>query len=575
MLCNVIYQGPSKQTEYHDYINIIYRDLITQKKELLVIEDPEFVIYEVKEEFRSFRVARQFLPLEQLIPHKIQYRNLFKEIANIAGEPYITYYKQHTSRKDRQQLFKYPYVLGADIPIETYYRVLWNDNFKNDARKEPTCIFLDIEVNQKHWNGVGIPRKGEVPIDAVTVVDDVTSTAYTFLLHTKDNPLVDDFLNNQEDFQRQLHEMFDESYPGFTYNQYMFDDELGMIMQIFTLIHSLKRDFCLIWNMSFDIQYIIERIRNLGSEPTSIMCHSDFPTTTLYYYEDHKTFDFDKKRDYFDISCYTAFLDQMIMYASLRKSQGAQKRVNLDAVGRREVGDTKLTHNDLGTFAEFSYTNYVLYVLYNIKDVLLQTAINRKCRDVFNYYNSCYNSFCQYKDGLKQTVSLSSFIYEELLKKNLILGNNINFDNYTESKKSEDADSENDGENTEEDGFDGAINGNPELNDYAGLEMFGKPSKYLFGASIDMDFSAMYPNSICTFNIFANTMIGKLYIEGAESSMNYDDDAGKEFVEDIVAKNVVFIGSKWFGMPDAYTIEQTIASELGYKPISEEPITWP
>ena len=38
--------------------------------------------------------------------------------------------------------------------------------------------------------------------------------------------------------------------------------------------------------------------------------------------------------------------------------------------------------------------------------------------------------------------------------------------------------------------FEGAINGDPELNGYNGIELFGKKSKYLYGDSIDFDFSA-------------------------------------------------------------------------------------
>lgn len=59
----------------------------------------------------------------------------------------------------------------------------------------------------------------------------------------------------------------------------------------------------------------------------------------------------------------------------------------------------------------------------------------------------------------------------------------------------------------------------------------------------------MYPNSICSFNIFAPTMIGKLFIIGGDELKNYDEDAGKEFVEDLVAKDTLFLGTKWFELP--------------------------
>ena len=49
---------------------------------------------------------------------------------------------------------------------------------------------------------------------------------------------------------------------------------------------------------------------------------------------------------------------------------------------------------------------------------------------------------------------------------------------------------ENDGEST----FEGAINGSPLLNLANGLDMYGLPSKFLYGLTIDQDFSSMYPN---------------------------------------------------------------------------------
>lgn len=555
MLCDMIYHRPSKLTEYHDYLSVVYKDLVTSKKELLTIRDPEFTIYEVKEEHRTFKKARHYIEKEKCIPHVIKYKDLYKEIADIAGEPYQTYYRTHKSNYERRTLFKYPYILGADISIETYYRVIWEQQLglEDGVQRPITTQYLDIEVNQKHWTGAGICRNGECPIDAVTIVDDCTNTAYTFLLKVPDNPQIDEFIKpeNIAKFQKALHDEFDDVYGVLTYNIYMFEHELEMIKKIFTLIHSLKRDFIMIWNMSFDIPYIIARITELGGNPLEIMCHSDFPVQQVYFKEDVNTFEFSEKRDYFEISSYTHYIDQLIQYASLRKSKGAIKKVNLGAVGQAELGDTKLDYTDVGNFIEFSYQNYWKYVMYNIKDVLLQMGIDRKCKDMTNYYLSVYNSFCAYKDGLKQTVSLRGLVYKELIVNyDMVLGNNINFTNQAKKKKNEDDD---------DDSYEGALNGDSMLNDYMGLEIFGKKSMFIFGDSIDLDFSAMYPNSICVFNIFAETMIGKLIITNCEDKLTYtvaddDDDnveldGGKEFVEDITSGNEMATGEKWFSLP--------------------------
>ena len=48
MLTDVIYQKESKITGWHDYINMVYRDLLTGEKHLYTIRDPKYIIYEVK-----------------------------------------------------------------------------------------------------------------------------------------------------------------------------------------------------------------------------------------------------------------------------------------------------------------------------------------------------------------------------------------------------------------------------------------------------------------------------------------------------------------------------------------------
>lgn len=51
------------------------------------------------------------------------------------------------------------------------------------------------------------------------------------------------------------------------------------------------------------------------------------------------------------------YIDQLINYASMRKSQGAVRRVNLGAVGKTEIGDSKLDYTDIGNFIRFSRTD--------------------------------------------------------------------------------------------------------------------------------------------------------------------------------------------------------------------------
>lgn len=564
MLCDVIYQRESKATDWHDYINFVYRDLITGDKKLFTIKDPLYEIYLVKPEFRTFKKSRDFLEKDKLVEYTIPYKNRFREVAKLATETsgdnkWRDYERTARGNQEKRHVYLYPYILGADIDIENYYISRWVHELGNDNPKELTSLFLDIEVNLKGYEG-DIPRDGECPIDAVTLIDGPTAISHTFLFKTPDNPQIDEFVTptKQAEFQNKANEMFGDDFDIKEYRCYMFDDELEMLRQLFILIHNLKRDFGMVWNgCGFDYPYFRGRLSKLGVDPKAYMCHSDFPTQTLIMYEDTDTFDFDKKRSFVTISSYTHWIDQQIQYASLRKSQGALKKVSLDFIATKEEIGSKIDHTNIGNFSTFSYNDYMLYVLYNIKDVLLQYGIDNKVNDMWRFYNQCINNRCPFKDGLKQTKSLRCLFYDLLKYQfNMVLGHNVNFVNAKYDKDPND-------EEEDDDSYEGAINADPMLNAEAGLEMFGRLSRFLFGDSIDFDFSAMYPNAMMAFNIFKTTMIGKLIINNVEHILSYDEDAGKEFVEDMIAESPVHTCHKWFGLPDYYDMGEMISKELG------------
>ena len=73
----------------------------------------------------------------------------------------------------------------------------------------------------------------------------------------------------------------------------------------------------------------------------------------------------------------------------------------------------------------------------------------------------------------------------------------------------------------------------------------------------------MYPHSIVCFNIFATTMIGKLIIPEGTIQNNYDDDLGKEYVEDLIQGDPQFIGHKWHNLSDFETLYNKLVHKYG------------
>ena len=263
MLVNIIYHGPKKQTDYNDYLDIIYKDLKTGEKKLETIESPKIEIYFAKPEARNFDYNRTFIELENAEIHVCNYKDVPFYIAKQAGSEYVNYINNAIKTGNRSKIkniHKYKYVFGSDYDIENWYKIQWFLNNHNDKEKPITKQFLDIEVDSIDIEG--FPREGECPINAVTIVDEDSMTSFTFLLRNDKNPQIKEFEDTIDEFIQELHDAFDETYGYIDYRFYMYDDERDLIKDVFKLINTLKRDFILIWNMSrVDAPYSSDTIR--------------------------------------------------------------------------------------------------------------------------------------------------------------------------------------------------------------------------------------------------------------------------------------------------------------------------
>ena len=342
MLINVIYHQPSPNTNWNDSIDIIYKDLTTGEKYLESIDNPNMEVYFTKPEFRNYDYPKFTLPINQVEPVKISCKNAPRDIAKIAGGQYVQYYNACKDTKNRnamKNMHKYKYVMASDYDPESYYRIQYSIHYKNDKPKIIDKMYSDIEVDG--INIQGFVSGGVAPINAITLIDEKTRISYTFALRNEKNPQIQELEDNIDEFIKTCHDMFDESYGVFDYRIFFYDEinEIQMIKDYFSLIHRLKRDFILFWNMGFDANYLMDRIRELGYNPADIMCHPDFKNKRCYYYEDRKNFAVKLKKDTFTISDYTVWNDQMLTYAGVRKGQSELGSVKLNIIGKNELGD--------------------------------------------------------------------------------------------------------------------------------------------------------------------------------------------------------------------------------------------
>lgn len=609
MLIDIQYVDSKKGSGQPDYLYIIWKDLDTNEKHLMAIPEPKMTIYFEKPEFRDHTYNKNYARLDTLIPVTVKNKHKIYAIAEDMGDigrQKIQNCYNTGNYKGLNEFFIYPYVFGADYDIRVWYRLQWMLSYDNDRVKTLSKGFLDIEVDT--LEAIGMPDPVYNPIDLVTLIDTSTNTSYTFSLIGVD--CEEKNLNHMNDFEQQkeierrslyanrmkqqkywssnpdilteeAHKLFDENYPGMEYNFYFYTDEAKMLVHLFELINSLKLDIIGIWNISFDIPYIIERLKVLGLDPAQVICHKDFPVKKCYFKKDTINFSVKNKSDFFHVSSYTVFTDQMINYAAIRKGQQELRSNKLNYIAEREIGDAKLDYSDFGNIKTVSYRNFLQYILYNIKDVLLQTGIEEKTTDMDTYYLTSYKNITPYESEFKQTVKLRNVQYKSFLSQGLVPGENVNGFLYNNSEHEKESD---DDEDDDDVGFEGALVGNPQLIDYFGDKLYGFTTNSIFKYSIDFDMSAFYPSTIRAMNIDPSTLIFKMILNSDQydvrggdipfngitdaqivktNSDSFSGDVAKEVMDNFQTGNYMTTANKWMNLPNIQQVYNRLKKELG------------
>lgn len=559
LLLNVFYHRPKKETKYKDYCSVLVKNVATGEKKIITIEDPKMLLYFVKPEYRDYSYVPAFRRIDMCDIKVVKYKDVIHEIVKVGGDYLRKIYGDivQLSFNAKKNLHKYPFVLGSDYSYPDYFRCEWALHYHNfNINRDITKSYLDIEVDSIDVDG--FPRSGICPINAITYIDGSNKVSYTFLLRNPENPLIEEFENNMDEFLARCHSMFDEAYPGFEYRIFMFDDELDLLKKLFEIINNLKLDFLMTWS-SFDIEFMIARIKRLGAEPSDIMCNHEFIQDELYFKKDTLHYDFKRKNDRFTITSYTVFIDQMTQYIKIRKQQKELKSVKLNMIAKKELQDEKLDYSDVANIKTLPYEDYEIFVLYNIKDVLLQYGIEEKTHDIDNILDRALVNGTGYGSLFSQTILLKNRAYISYYKQGYIVGNNRNID-YSE-RDEEDASNEEE----EDEKFGGALVADPSLNDYVGTEIFGKPSKWIFTNVVDFDMNSMYPYITCAHNIGHESLIGKIILDGFDhldiDPTNKIYDGGKMFIEALLSKDYNFIGNTYFNLPKAEDIIKEIEKE--------------
>lgn len=565
---------------YHrkpECFEVVYWSPITQQLEVQY-EDPIVDIWFLKKENRTNQYQISQAVIDECYPIFCKVSQISKIIAEEIGGEWKQIYESGkdtmSSYELKRKMCECPWVFKADFQPDVYFRLRWLNKYTDQCDvSKVTYALLDIEVDViDRILDLKDYTMAPQPINAVTLIIPHVNICAVFvlsprpksLIHEKYYDLLDKqvkefewLTNHQQEFIEQIR-TYDEDnkkyISNFDIRLHIFDfhDEISMIKMIFDYINKYRPMFCMSWNAPFDDNYLMNRCTFLGYDPKSIIIPKEFKTDMLYFSEDKSANAAIKtSRDWFFASSYTTYLCQMRLFAAIRKSQQERRSYSLSSVGKDVAGIDKLTNEKSDTFRNFAYTDFLKFILYNVRDVVVQYAIEINCMDTQALYSQSYMFATQYSKCFQETHIVRDIREYFFEKEGYVQACRLLIDSDIDTA------------------FEGAFVAPPENNAPTGYVINGKHVNNIMFGVLDADAAAYYPSTKMGMNLDPMSLLYKCRINNDVFRSNqctnlsfnqeyiWHDSKGKSHEKDLSGPiinsykngNIASLMNNWFNLP--------------------------
>ena len=331
-------------------------------------------------------------------------------------------------------------------PEQQFLIEMYKDrNNKPEFSQFPLKIFLlDIEVDTSSDSSFPTPERAAVPINLITVYDTLTKTTHTWGLKEGYTPTLPDCIYHR------------------------CKDEQELVLQFVDFWKTDYPDIASGWNSSgFDFPYIINRFMKLFGDD---FVNQLSPVNTV---RSRKVFT-DKGREttLWSISG-IALIDYMDLYKTF--SPGEKESFSLNYISELELGEGKIAYNAV-SLSELAYTNWKLFVDYNIQDVHLLVKLEEKLKFLEIARMLSYKGCTNFEAALGKVAIVTGAVAIQASKQGYIIPTFPN--------------------KVDRDSFEGGFVRDPE--------------KGIQKAIVSFDVNSLYPNTIITLNISPETKLGKV-----------------------------------------------------------------
>jgi len=190
-------------------------------------------------------------------------------------------------------------------------------------------------------------------------------------------------------------------------------DEATLLIEFLDYISENTPHIITGWNVEFfDIPYLCNRIiKILGDDAVKKLS----PWGVV---EEKQVTRFQKQVAAFNILG-VAILDFLDLYKKFTYS--AQESYKLDHIAKVELGKEKLNYDEFDSFNEFWKKDWPKFVRYNVIDCELVDELEEKMKLIELILTMAYDAKCNYVDIFSAVRTWDCILYNQLLKKNIIV----------------------------------------------------------------------------------------------------------------------------------------------------------
>lgn len=394
----------------NNYVIINEKDPNTNISNLKILKNVSRPFWVTKEEFRNHEYKKEYEHREKLNEFVVLEHEKYDAI-------YEALYNKKPWKKCGRELYKSPYVYGADIDIQ----VLIKNKYLKENPVVPSISVggLDIETSM-------ITKDKEI-ILFTYIHEDLsiyTSIFSPFLVkpNSTESYTLEEIKQNSKEKITEYLNLYNTNnkknetglkvvtYDMLNIEYFISDKEIDCIKWVFSKIHKRKPDACTIWNLDFDMPKIIARIGELGYDAGEIICHPEVPKSLriIRYAKDNRKADHPTlKWHNIYVPGYTRFIDGMCLYSRKRTVQGRDVTYKLDYIAEKEVGIGKLNMGVGGGYHQYNQKyNFLNYIAYNNCDCIPMILMEYKNEDLMTLIGSIGNSCVEHYNA--QTIMLTN-----------------------------------------------------------------------------------------------------------------------------------------------------------------------